>query len=400
MMLTRIAVCAVVLSTGLNAQKSPLAPDRLAKVRAALDAIYRLDYGTAKARCQDMIREWPEDPVGYVYLARVHWQELLLEERALTVTRFTQPDFFSETPKYKAVMDREAEQRFRAAADTAIDKARKFANGRPKDPAALFLLGAAYQNEATFQISLNNAWLAAARAGNRSYHAHRDLAALDAGYADARLVTGVYNFTVGSLPWKIKWLSVLLGYQGSVARGREELEMTAAKGLIVADDARAMLALIYAREKKYGEALRRLDELRERYPENYLTHLDMAGLEIRRGRPVDAVKLLKEVLAKIDARTGSYARLEPPIVYNQLGVAYRAAGDLTSSETWLRRSLSATSAAPRSKTIAHLELGKTLDQMGRRSEALEQYGQVRKAADYAGSHREAARYLSQPYQPR
>jgi hypothetical protein len=45
-------------------------------------------------------------------------------------------------------------------------------------------------------------------------------------------------------------------------------------------------------------------------------------------------------------------------------------------------------------------LGKTLDQMGRRSEAVEQYGQVRKAADYASSHQEAARYLSQPYQPR
>jgi tetratricopeptide (TPR) repeat protein len=161
-----------------------------------------------------------------------------------------------------------------------------------------------------------------------------------------------------------------------------------------------MLALICAREKKYPEALRSLEELRERYPENYLTYLDMAGMEIRRGRPADAVKLLKEVLAKIDARTRSYVRLEPPIVYNQLGVAYRAAGDLTSSETWLRRTLSATSAAPRSKTIANLELGKTLDQMGRRSEAVEQYGQVRKAADYAGSHREAARYLSQPYQPR
>jgi tetratricopeptide (TPR) repeat protein len=397
MTLLRLVIAMLLVRGVTQPQLSPLPVDKLEKVRAVLDAIYRLDYEKAKTQARAMIAESPEDPTGHVYLARIYWQEFLLEERALTVQRFTQPDFFSEVPRYKVALDPAAQQVFQQLSDTAVSKAKELLKKSPRDPAGLFLLGVAHQTNASFELTLNNAWFAAMRAGNHSFHAHRDLLAVDSRYADARLVTGVSSYTVGRLPWKLKWLAVLLGYQGTAERGKRDLETAVAKATIVADDARTMLALIYVMEKRYDAALVKLKELRARYPENYLTHLDIAGLQLRRRQPAEAVALYKEALEKIDARTGSYVRLERAIVYNQLGVAHRMLKDYPAAESWFLRTVNGKDVNERSRTVARLELGKTWDLMGRRAEAVELYKLVQAAPDYGGSRREASRWAGQPY---
>src|SRR5512140_183222 len=112
MRLARLAACAVLLCATGVAQRSPLPPDQLAKVRGVMDAVYRLDYAKAETRSREMISQWPEDPAGYVFLARVYWQKILFDQRALSLERFSKPDFFSETPRYKTAADPAAAQRF------------------------------------------------------------------------------------------------------------------------------------------------------------------------------------------------------------------------------------------------------------------------------------------------
>jgi tetratricopeptide (TPR) repeat protein len=183
---------------------------------------------------------------------------------------------------------------------------------------------------------------------------------------------------------------VLLGYQGSKERGREELELAAARGDIVADDARTILTLLYSREKRYDLAIGKLDELCKRYPENYLTRLDLAGLLVRRGEPAAAIEVYRQVLAT----PGS---VEKTIVYNNLALTCRIMKDYAQAEKWFRLALSGNSSPARSRVAALLELGKTLDLAGRRAEAVEQYRLVQQAADYDNAHREAAQYLNRPY---
>ena len=50
-------------------------------------------------------------------------------------------------------------------------------------------------------------------------------------------------------------------------------------------------------------------------------------------------------------------------------------------------------------TIAQLELGKTLDLMGRRDEALENYRAVQATEDVAGSKREAQTLIARRFHP-
>ena len=400
MPLVRLPFCLLLMSAAAPAQRSPLPPDRLAKVRGVLDAVYRLDYEESEKLSREMISRWPDDPVGYVYLARVYWQELLLDERALNLQRFSQPGFFSETPQYKASMNPASAQRFQVASREAILRAKAFAAKRPRDAAALFLLGTAYQNEASFQISLNNAWLAAARAGHLSYVAHRDLLALDSQFGDSYLVTGIYNYTLGSLPWNVRWIAVLLGYRGSAEKGKQELEAAASRGAIVADDARTLLTLVYFLEKRYDLAIQKLDELCRKYPENYLTRLDLAGVRLRRGDSTAAIGIYREILAEIDKNHNGFARLERSIVLNELAVAYRTLKDYSQAEQWFRLSLDSSASSTRSRVTALLELGKTFDLAGRRDDAVRQYRLVQQAQEFANSHREATLYLTRPYRDR
>lgn len=393
----RLALCLVSVALAASAQRSPLPPDRLAQVRGALDAMYRLDFATAETRCRTMIARWPDDPVGRVYLARVYWQQLLVEERALTVHRFIQPDFFVEKPPERLSADPEAAGRFRAANIEAVRQAEEAVRKRPADPAALFLLGAAYQNEASFLLAINREWWQAFRAGSRSERAHRELLRMDRNYSDALLVTGLFHYTVGALPWSLRWIPLLLGYHGKKAAGLREMEEAAAKGGIVAEDARALLAVLYAIDGRHPPALRKLEELKAKYPENYLTQLDIAGIRMRAGSPAAAIETYRGVLNRLSAAPPGGYPLERAIVLNQLGIASRRAKNLAEAEKWLRSSLSEPSASPRTRTQALLELAKTLDLSGRRDEARALYGQVLDSGDQTGPRQEAERYLKRSY---
>lgn len=347
----RLALC-MLLPPVVFAQRSPFPPDRLARVRGVLDALYRMNFAAAESRCREMIAAWPDDPVGRVYLARVYWQQLLEEDRALTVYRFIQPDFFVEKPTTRITADPGAIARFQQAAAEAIAQAQASAQRRPRDPAALFLLGAAFQNEASFRLAVTREWWQAFRAGSRSERAQRELLKLDPTYADALLVTGVFHYTVGALGWNLRWIPLLLGYHGTKSQGEREIEQAAARGQIVADDARALLALLYTMDHRYDAALQKLEELGAKYPENYLTQLDIAGIRLRRGNPSAAIQIYNHVLSQANPR------LERAIVYNQLGIAWRESKNYTESRKWLEASLSDPAASPRTKAQARVELAR------------------------------------------
>lgn len=393
----RIAAILFALAGTLHAQRSPFPPDRLARVRAALDPMYRLDFATAEQRCRQMIADWPADPDGYVFLARLHWQQLLFEARALSVLYFARPDFFVARPPVASDYPRAAIERFQNSSRQAVRQVELAARKQPRDPATLYLTGVAYQNEAAFLLAIRRDWWQAFRAGSRSERAHRELLRLDSKYSDALLVTGLFHYTVGALPWGIRWIPVLLGYRGSKSGGEKELEQAASTASLVADDARALLAVLQSIDGRYTQAQRRLEELHARYPENHLTQLDIAGLLLLNGQPAQAAELYQRVIARLESSKAPSARAERAAALGQLGVAYRRAGRRIEAEETLRRTLNDPVLLPYNKAQTLLELGKTLDAAGRRAEARAQYNLVLPMREFPRARDEAARYLNRPY---
>ncbi|MBI3667614.1 MAG: hypothetical protein HY236_15530 [Acidobacteria bacterium] len=116
-------------------------------------------------------------------------------------------------------------------------------------------------------------------------------------------------------------------------------------------------------------------------------------------QPGAAIEIYQDILRKHEAGAGKYAEIERASLYNRLGVAFRQEGDLDASFEWFGKALAEPGASARATTVARLELGKTLDVMGRRERAREQYQVVAMAGDIAGSRREAQALLRRPFRP-
>ncbi len=400
---TRLRVCAAAWMLwplgNAVAQVSPFPPELLARIQQGVHDIYNLEYERAASNFERLIKEAPNDPAGYAYLAFTYWVQELNKKQGLSIDRFAASDFFSELPKYALQPDPSFEARFRQASERAIETAQALLQKNPDDRAALFVRGVAYQNLASFEIALRRSWWSAFRYGSKTYRDHRELLRRDPNFHDAQLSTGVYNYVAGSVSWTVKCVGYLLGYRGDKARGKQDLETAADKALLVGDDARVILILINTREKNYPKALEYLSQLRQRYSQNYLAPLDMAGLALRMKQPEKAIAIYEEILRKREAGEPKFAELERAALYNRLGVAFRGKGDLIASAGWFGKSLVESRASARSLTLARLELGKTLDLQGRRDEALAQYNTVAAAEDVAGSQQEAKELLRRSFRP-
>lgn len=371
---------------------------QLTRLRAVVDAIYRMNYDQAEVLSKRLIRDSPDDPAGYVYLARTYWARELNRHHALSMDRFAAPDFFQESKdyKYKIRADPGAEKAFGEATEQAIAKARALMN-RDLDTGR-FLLGLAYSNQSTFDASLKGSWWSAFRAGQRAVSLHRQVRASNQDFADPLLALGAYDYVAASVPWTVRWLGLLVGIGfGNKQRGKQQLETAAAKAVLVAEDADVLLSLIYTREENYKAAYDKITALGQRYPENYLLQLDRAGMARRMGQPELAVQILSGILRKIDAGEHGYRRLEPAVVYNRLGITSRSAGDLQGAEQRFRKVLADQAATEPTKIVAHLELGKTLDLGNRRQEALAEYHTVAASENIHGSRHEAVKLLKTVY---
>ncbi len=379
------------------AESAPLfPPQQLALIQQGLHAIYNMEYQRAEKTFRAMTRDAPDDPVGFAYLAKTYWIEELSRRQELSIDRFAASSFFVENPSSDPRAGPTQEARFRQASQDALTRVRVRLSRNPGDRTALFIRSLIYQNLASFEISRQK-WWDAYRYGTKALRDDQEILRQDPGFPDGRLSLGVYDYVAGSLPWAFRWIAVLFGRPGSKDRGRQELATAAEKGVLVADDARVVLILVYMRERRYENAAAILDWLHLKYTGNYLAHLDLGGMALLMNQPDKAIAIYQEVLRKRDARELNYGELERAAIYNRSGVALRKKGDLRGSADWFRKALGEARLSARSAAVARLELGKTLDMMGARAEAVENYRQVVAAEDFAGSRSEAQQYLRRPF---
>ena len=173
-----------------RAQPPIFSAQDLPRLKRGMHAVYSLEHDQAIAEYKALIRERPEDPLGYAFLAKTYWLKELVAKQELSIDRFAASDFFAENPRYVPAVDPESERLFREASDQAVEKARALLGRNPGDPRALFLLGMAYQNVASFEASLKRAWWASFRAGSKSNRYHRELLESHPKLYDAYLTTG------------------------------------------------------------------------------------------------------------------------------------------------------------------------------------------------------------------
>src|SRR5262245_39917714 len=249
--------------------KPSTTPVEFDKLRTeGFDALYNLDYDTARERFKRMVEIAPDHPAGYVCLANNLWLETLNQGRRLSASLYSSGSFYEQDKDSDAV-DPKRDKDFNAYIKKAIEVSTARLQKNSKDPEALYYQGGAYGLRAGYGASVARSFTRAIGDANDSVVIQKKVIKIDPEYADAYLTVGFYQYVIDSLPFGWRLLARVAGLKGSKQKGIEQLEMVVQKGKFAADDARVVLMGVYTREGKLDRATQLVAELAEKYPRNY-----------------------------------------------------------------------------------------------------------------------------------
>ncbi len=370
------------------------------------EALFNLDYEVARQRFKEMARLYPDDPTGPYMLATSLWLQTLNQARRLQAAIYSTQSFYAGTedkPDPRLLQD--FHDLTRQA--TQLTSARLQRN--PRDPQALYMLGATESLQASFAATVERRFIAALRSGSSGVETERDVLKLDPTFHDAELTIGMYDYIVGTLPLPVRMLASIAGTHGSKKRGMQTLERVAKEGQWTRDDAKVLLIAIYKKEKRYPEALALSQELQEKYPQNYLFRLEtadtlisQAAIERRASKIREADTMEGEALRTFETMlhersTGGPAPRALDLIHFRYGEAFLLMGQPQSAAGEFLAATTARDADPGTVSRAHLRAAQSFDLAGKRNEALAEYRVVLSRPNIYDSYDQARRGLKQPY---
>lgn len=382
---------------------------RLDELRAAgFEALYNLDYEGARRQFKEIERLFPDHPAGPQFLAATLWTQTLNESRRLQSSLYNSESFYGKTDDK---VDQRTVDQFRELTRQAAMLAKARLKANPQDTEALYFLGATEGLKAAFGVAVQRSFMSALRDGASGVDRHRDVIKLDPSFHDAELTIGLYDYTVGSLALPIKLLVGIGGVRGSKKRGLLTLERVMKEGRYARDDAKALLIVLYKREKRYADALAVSRELAAKYPRNYLFKLEsadalvtQAALERQANNSAGAAAAEREAFAIFDALLQDRAVRDSSrsldLIHFRYGDALFESGRFDQAAREFLAAAATPGAESSLATLARLHAGQSLDLAGKRNEALLQYRSVLERPDVDNAHEEARRGLREPYKIR
>ena len=371
------------------------------------EALFNLDYDTARKSFKEMVQAFPNYPAGPQFLADSLWIETLYQTRRLQSSLYGSDDTFYSTGDDKA--DPQVVDRFR----TLTRQARLLTEARlkqyPKDPEALYFLGAIEGLKAAFEEAVDRRHFAALKDGSDAVDRHREVIKLDPNYHDAEITIGLYDFTVGSLPLPIKLIAGVAGFRGSKKRGLATLERVTKEGRWLRDEARTLLIVLYTREKRYAEAAAIAKELVAKYPPNYLYRLEAADalvLQAAQEREANHATVTtateNEAFATFDSLLKDKAVRDTAarafdLIHFKYGEALMTAGQYDRAAREFLASADAPGAQQGLATMAHLYAARALDLAGKRNDAMTQYRAVLGRPNVYDAHDQAQAGLKEAF---
>jgi len=373
---------------------------------AGSEGLFNLDYAAARKNFKEMAEAFPNYPAGPQFLADTLWTETLYETRKLQSSLYGSDSFYAEGED-KA--DPKVVDQFR----TLTRQARLLTEARlkqfPKDPEALYFLGAIEGLKASFEEAVERRHIAALKDGSDAVDKHRQVLKLDPNYRDAELSIGLYDYTVGALPLPIKIGAGLFGFHGSKKRGLATLERVAKEGKWVHDEAKTLLIVLYTREKRFAEAAALAKELAAKYPRNYLCRLEAADALVSQAAmereanhtttlspaETEAFETFETLLKDKSIRDTTSRALD--LIHFKYGEALLTSGLYERAAKEFVASSEAPGAWQGLATMAHLYAAQSLDLAGKRNDALIQYRVVLARPDVYDAHDQAQSGLKEVY---
>ncbi len=384
----------VTTSTGVVTDPLNLEP----AVRQAYQQFYILNYGGALEDFEKIAADHATDPIAVDYVLEATLFQELYRLDLLDTTFYAHDGFL--TGKHSApAADPATEARIGLLVQKAIDLADDRLKGDPKDVDALFARGWARSLDAINIGLLNRGFASALHVALKARSDNEKVLGLSPNYVDAKLVVGVHEYIVGSLPFAFKIIAGLAGIKGSKTKGIMDLEDAGNRGVLTSVDARTALGLFLRREAKYDNAIAVMQSLKGEYPRNFLFRLEVANLTKDAG---DGQKAIAEYCALLDqAKRMAYF----PSAHLELAW-FGLAETLRGQRDYLRAAAAYNDAAAHSSTNmelrgrSELNAGEMYDMLNERDKAETQYQTVLRNAAQSPQADAARKYLRSPFMER
>lgn len=338
--------------------------------RRAFEAAYNLDHDEAVALFRQAIAADPKSSAAYRGLATATWLELVFRRGAATVDHYlgniTKPKVNLKKPQP------ELAAQFHESLNRALQLAEEQTRINPRDVGARYDFGAALGLLASYTALVDGQVLSAFKAARRAYNAHEEVLQLDPHQASAALIVGIYRYVVAGLSPPVRWMAYLAGLGGGRQRGLQMIEQAAANPGDAQTDARFALVILYNRERRYGDALRIIDQLQRQYPRNRLLWLEAGATALRGGQTGDSEQWLTDGIERLptDRRLRMFG--EESLWFYKRGAARVALRTVEAARPDLNRAL-AGDVQDWVRGRVHTELGRLADVAGDRSRARAEY---------------------------
>jgi len=375
-----------------SAHTNPLNRDPL--VRDAYDHFYQLDYAGAVTRFERFHAQHPGDPQATTLLLNAVLFQDLYNLDLLDTTFYSNDSFASG--KRPNSEDPKVRDRIFSLADEAVHEADWNLSKNPKDVDALFARGWVHSLKATYLAMVERGFAAGLHLSIEAKNDHEHVLQLDPDYADAKLVFGIYQYVVGSLPIPFKMLIGMAGISGTKAKGMELLNDAAIHGTITSVEARTTMALFLRRDHKYPEAIQVVESLKQQYPHDFLFCLEEANLRQESGAGMTAAASYQALIDQA-SKPGYFPSAHVDLAYFGLGKSLNGERHFDEAAKAYEQAASSPTAGVELKRRSLVAAGMSRDLVGQRQQALKDYQATIQLASDSEQAEIARRYLDRPY---
>jgi tetratricopeptide (TPR) repeat protein len=378
----------IALAPRLSAQESVAAE--------GFDHFYNLEYDQAIADFEKAIAQNPNSPDLHNHLAQTIVFREMYRDGALESELVSGTNSFLRRPRMNPAP--ETERRFLDEVGKAMALSQARLKKNPNDTGAMYALGISYGLRSDYYWVVKKLWRDSLSDATAARRLHNRISELEPDNVDARLVQGLDDYIVGSLPWEWRMLGFLVGIHGDREKGIRTVQDVARNGQLDRVDAEIFLCALYRRENQPRQAIPLVAELIGRFPRNFLLRLELSQMYSLAGDKTHALEAAEEVARLKTRRAPGYDRLPWEKIYFQEGTIEFWYNDLDRALENMKKVAAASEEVDLNTGVsAYLRMGQIYDMTHRRAEALEAYRKAIAYAPQAEAAQESRKYLSTPY---
>lgn len=394
MKISRIAsiLSILVFCSCLQAQ-SLREPSFVARAESGFTHIFNMDYDKAEQVFAALEKEYPQHPAPPLYQASIHWLKELERRQDLSLNRFIAPTYFYN--KTNLVMPPLERTGFFTKLQKSENLSKSILQKDRRDKDARYFMATVYGLRASFAITIDHSLREAFSHGNKCYSYTKQIVEEDPKYYDAYLTLGIYEYTVGLIPWYMRWMIYVIGGgHGSKEKGLAHLKIATDKGEYSKDQAKVVSMVLNVREQHYTEGLELARELAARFPRSYLFPINVAQILRLAGRKEESIPLLLQVENRAEKREPNFDNL--PFISFRFNLATELfhMGKLDLAKERFVQSIGDPQITPREKALSHLYLGQIYDRQGLGAEAVKECQTVLSLQEFEDSHDQARKLLT------